>query len=206
MSEREAPKVRPPLVPQWPPTLDASTRLRVSACTLNERRAVLDTTGPPRTCVPQAASKTPLRGSAPRHRPRHRATQPLRPRLHREPRHRWTGLRIQAELAPKPGRRMDTRILFGYFTSPVFRIRRLAPACIQYLDTVCGYLTPSPYMLASLRAQTRHTRGTQTHKARHVSTRPVPVWRPSQTPHPLSPGMLNRTCWHVLQRGAILII
>jgi hypothetical protein len=39
-------------------------------------------------------------------------------------------------------------------------------------------------MLASLRAQTRHTGGTQTHKARHASTRPVPVWRPSQTPHP----------------------
>eukprot|EP00966_Prymnesium_polylepis_P082388 1907862-Prymnesium_polylepis.1 len=26
------------------------------------------------------------------------------------------------------GRRMDTRIFFGYFTRPVFRIRRLAPA------------------------------------------------------------------------------
>ena len=47
-----------------------------------------------------------------------------------------------------PGRRMDTRILFGYLASPVFRIRILAPACIQYSDTVCGYLTPSPYMLA----------------------------------------------------------
>ena len=37
-------------------------------------------------------------------------------------------------------RRMDTWILHGYLGQSVFRIRILATSCIQYSDTVCGYL------------------------------------------------------------------
>ena len=39
-----------------------------------------------------------------------------------------------------PERRMDTWILHGYLGQSVFRIRILATSCIQYSDTVCGYL------------------------------------------------------------------
>ena len=97
---------------------------------------------------------------------------------------------------------MDTRILFGYLASPVFRIRILPPACIQYSDTVCGCLTPSPYMLApwglsrlslSPGARARHT-DTRGAARLHKSGSRLPAV-PDMTP-PLSAGMLNRTRWH----------